>query len=69
MMTRLRKIRNELLTLHRDERGTTALEGIMMLAVGAIVVVALIAFGKIALQFLWDKWKEISGSSVTPNSP
>jgi hypothetical protein len=64
-MTTVRKIRDEVLAFHRDQRGeSSTLSNVMMLAVAAIAVVALIAFGKTAFEWLKKKWGEISGSSM-----
>jgi hypothetical protein len=65
MKTKVRKIRDEFLVFHRDQRGeSSTLSNVMMLAVAAIVVVALIAFGKTAFEWLYTKWKGISESEM-----
>ena len=65
MMTRLLQLRDNLLAFHRDQRGeSSTLSNVMMLAVAAIAVVALIAFGKTAFEWLKKKWEEITGSSM-----
>jgi len=64
-MTRVRKIRDEVLAFHRDQRGeSSTLSNVMMLAVAAIAVVALIAFGKTAFTWLKEMWEKITGSSM-----
>jgi|GEM_PF-5135072 len=59
-MTRVRKIRDGVLAFHRDERGeSSTMSNVMMLAIAAIVVVALIAFGNIFLKWLNEKKDDI----------
>jgi len=55
MMKKLREFRDEILAFHRDERGeSNTMTQIMLLAIGAIVVVALLAFWN-SLIYPWIK--------------
>ncbi len=64
-MIRLRKIRTQLLAFHRDERGVAdTLASVMKLAVAAIVVVALIAFGQSGIDFLKEMGSKIFSSDA-----
>ncbi len=56
----LRKFRDELAAFHHNERGeSSTMANVMMLAIAAVVVVALVAFGNAGLKWLQDTWKTI----------
>ncbi|MEY4565899.1 MAG: hypothetical protein RLY14_869 [Planctomycetota bacterium] len=64
-MTKLQNLKKVFVNFHRDERGeSSTLSNVMMLAVAAIAVVALIAFGKTALDWLRQMWPKISGANM-----
>ena len=64
-MIQLRNLKDSVVAFHDDERGeSSALSNVMLLAVAAIAVVALIAFGQTAFSWLKSKWTEISGGSM-----
>jgi Flp pilus assembly pilin Flp len=57
----LRAIVSRSRRFHKDEVGeTSVLSNIMLLAVAALIVVLLIAFGKTAMQWLRDQWNRIT---------
>ena len=61
----LREYARRVKKFHDDENGASnTMASVMMLAVAALVVVALIAFGKQMMDWLKQKWSEIAGSSV-----
>jgi hypothetical protein len=61
----IRRLVSRVRAFHEDEAGeASALSNIMLLAIAALIVVALIAFGKTAMDWLKQKWSDISGSSV-----
>ncbi len=55
-------------SFHDDERGDDVLKNIMMLAVAALIVVALIAFGNRLIKFLFTKEKEIYKEDAIPTT-
>jgi len=62
---RLRGYARRVREFHADENGASnTMASVMLLAVGALVVVALIAFGKQMMDWLKDTWNTITGKSV-----
>jgi Flp pilus assembly pilin Flp len=58
-MNRWRKLVTD---LHRDERGTAGpIANLMMLAVAALLIIALLAFGREVMNWLKGKWSEATG--------
>ena len=59
------KMKRASLEFVSDESGeSSVLSNVMMLAVAALAVVALIAFGKQGMAWLGQQWQKISGSSM-----
>lgn len=64
MRLRLRssRIKWRLRRFHHDECGeTNVLSQIMLLAIAALIIILLLAFGKNAMGWLNDTWKRIVG--------
>ncbi|NND98973.1 MAG: hypothetical protein HKN47_16775 [Pirellulaceae bacterium] len=53
---------------HAEERGDDTLKNVMMLALAAMIVVALIAFGKRGMEFLFEREEDILDDSAIPTS-
>jgi Flp pilus assembly pilin Flp len=50
---------------HNDESGeSSVLSNVMLLAVAALAVVALIAFGRKAMEWLGKMWDQIAGEKI-----
>ena len=64
-MPTFRKLRDDVIAFHEDERGeSSTLSNVMMLAVAAIAVIALLAFGKVALEWLGKQWNKIKDGKM-----
>ena len=55
-----------ILRFHAEERGDDTLKNVMMLALAAMIVVALIAFGRRGMEFLFEREGEILDDSAIP---
>ena len=55
------RLQEELRRFMRNERGDgNVLSSIMLLAIAALVVIALLAFGRTGMTWLQQKWTEIT---------
>lgn len=62
---RLRRLSARIREFHADESGeSSVMSNVMMLAVAALVLIALITFGKDAMKWLKEAWGRITNTQV-----
>jgi Flp pilus assembly pilin Flp len=54
-----KKITNSIRKFHRDEEGLEALQVVMIIAVGALVMIACATLGKAAVAWMQAKWDDL----------
>ena len=53
------KLTSSIRKFHRDEEGLEALQVVMIISVGALVMIACATLGKAAVAWMQAKWKDL----------